>query len=371
MFDPNIELGHSIKFNLKEDKLDNIVDTISFVENIIINKADIYKIPVFCKVTDKEYIDLLYSKLIKCATEDELNVAFSEFDIIGTTEIFNNTDYKFTLKRGQNEMSVDNITFDDFKKFAQNCELDLASAFEKVNIISYYMSNSVKTDKLINIIDYMDEDERCVLSRGKWYHFNDDYLEYLKSSLAEIDVIYNPEFDFSSSIHDDYINSRYLEYKDSADYIGLSKSKAKQKLMRKFYAERTFNLIRERDNGFKNYDRIEQRYGTSSIELMDLYKDKTMFAVKIGKASAHLCYVVDQSLSSLKMYQHKTLTHMPEIDTVCIWIILDRGELPILEDGVPNINELDMLLLKNKIDGWKKEVRLAGLKPIIYINYRK
>ena len=28
------------------------------------------------------------------------------------------------------------------------------------------------------------------------------------------------------------------------------------------------------------------------------------------------------------------------------------------------------LMLKNKLDQWKKEVRLQGLKPIIYVNYK-
>ena len=38
-------------------------------------------------------------------------------------------------------------------------------------------------------------------------------------------------------------------------------------------------------------------------------------------------------------------------------------------DGKPNISELNMLMLKNKIDAWKKEVRLLGYAPIIRINY--
>lgn len=40
------------------------------------------------------------------------------------------------------------------------------------------------------------------------------------------------------------------------------------------------------------------------------------------------------------------------------------------EDGKPDINRLDMLMLKNRLDQWKKEVRLQGYTPIIYVNYR-
>mgnify|MGYP003379167985 CR=1 FL=1 len=28
-----------------------------------------------------------------------------------------------------------------------------------------------------------------------------------------------------------------------------------------------------------------------------------------------------------------------------------------------------MLLLKNKLDSWKKEVRVLGYNPVIYVNY--
>ena len=95
-----------------------------------------------------------------------------------------------------------------------------------------------------------------------------------------------------------------------------------------------------------------------------------MFAVKVGNASSKLCYAVDQSLTALRLYKHNLLTGMPKIDSAAIWLILER-KTHIEEDGVPNINLLEMLLLKNKIDQWKKEVRLQGLKPIIYINYKE
>lgn len=69
----------------------------------------------------------------------------------------------------------------------------------------------------------------------------------------------------------------------------------------------------ERDYDFKNYDRNNLFVGSSSVELMDLYKNKTMYAVKIGASSAKLCYVVDQSMSSLRLYKHKLLKICPKL----------------------------------------------------------
>ena len=80
-----------------------------------------------------------------------------------------------------------------------------------------------------------------------------------------------------------------------------------------------FNKRMEEKYGFKNYDRKIE----SNVESMDLYKDKTMF------------------------------TDAPEVENVAIWIILER-KTHLTENGNVDINELDMLMLKNRIDSWKK-----------------
>lgn len=33
-----------------------------------------------------------------------------------------------------------------------------------------------------------------------------------------------------------------------------------------------------------------------------------------------------------------------------------------------DLSELKLLELKNRLDEWKKEVRLAGKKPVVYVN---
>lgn len=89
-----------------------------------------------------------------------------------------------------------------------------------------------------------------------------------------------------------------------------------ESLKNKYYAERCFNLLRSTKNGFQLFDRIENRAEKSVVEIMDLYKDQTMFAVKIGCSSSKLCYVVDQSLTSLRLYKHQKLPTMPKINSV-------------------------------------------------------
>lgn len=128
---------------------------------------------------------------------------------------------------------------------------------------------------------------------------------------------------------------------------------------------------------------IEDNFERTDYEKMDLYEESThtMFAVKIGEASSNLCYAVDQSLTSLKMYKHgqpedrqkqDKKYDMPKIERVGLWLIFFRSKhLPVSEDNRVNLSQIDMLMLKNRIDQWIKEVRLSGYIPVVYINYRK
>ena len=117
------------------------------------------------------------------------------------------------------------------------------------------------------------------------------------------------------------------------------------------------------------YDRELDHINGQKLELMDLYKDRTMYAVKIGESSAKLSYVVEQSITSLKMYKHRALKDMPEIDKVAVWLILKRKNHLKDKNGKPDLASLKMITLKNRLDEWKKEVRLMGYTPVIYLNY--
>ena len=133
--------------------------------------------------------------------------------------------------------------------------------------------------------------------------------------------------------------------------------------------EPIFSRLKQK-NGFQNYDRDDVTIGGYKIEAMDLYKDEMMCAVKIGNASSKLCYAVDQSLTALKLYKKGKLPNIPKISTAVLWFVLEKQTHIEDADGHPQLNRLDMLMLKNRLDQWKKEVRLQGFTPMIYINYR-
>lgn len=370
LYKSSIEVGSSIRFSTVEESMGRLIALIMHVEYTLNNEEDKYHIPVFSKVKDFEKLEKLERNLIEAIHENPSQINISELDIIGATEIFNHNDSEFVLSYQGQKKRITLLSNEEIQLFCQENEWDYSQSLLEITVISQYNGLPVATKRVKELIDYTDDHERCLLSKGVWYQYNEDYLSYLGDSIAEIAVEYHPEFDFSSATHDQFINNRYEQEKDEPQYVGKSPSKIKESLKKKYYAERAFNLLREELNGFVNYDRYEVRIGGARVEVMDLYKDGMMCAVKIGNASSKLCYAVDQSLTSLKLYKKHQLPDMPKISTIVLWFVLERADHIEDENRCPQLDQLDMLMLKNRLDQWKKEVRLQGFKPLIYINYR-
>lgn len=371
----SIEIGNSIKFYIVENKLDNIIDLIIYIENVLDNEKDKVKIPVYSIVKDEEVIEYLNNRILYNFKNNPLSINLSEIDIIGANEIFNHNDTVFELSYSRKSKLVPELNYANLKQFANENNIDLDKKILDIKVISYVDGNAIRTDTIKNLIDYTDESEKCILVKGKWYKYNEDYLSYLEDSLREIDVIYDSKYDLSCKAYSVFLNKKYNEEKNESKYKSEEKDKNKieQKIRKSianiYYREKYYNIMLHEEFGFENFDRSTDNIGDAKIELMDLYRDKTMFAVKIGKNSGKLCYVVEQSLSALRAYRHNLIKNKPHIENVGIWIVLERANKLGNVDNKPDINELDMLILKNKLDSWKKEVRVLGYKPVIYLNY--
>ena len=363
-----VEIGHSIKTQLSENSVDCILRFIEYVESVRA-REELHKIPVFSKIKDEKIIQELDQRLIEKIEENIECINISELDIIGATEIFNSNDASFTLKYGKKHKDIQELTKDNILKFMDENGLKIKNNFLDLKVVSNKNGDPVCTDVMKRLIDFTDDDKRCLLLKGEWYSFNDDYVQYLQDSIAELEVIYDPKYDFSNKKLSDYVNRKYREEKDGVEYEGLTTEEIKRKIKDKYYAERVFNNILSEQFGFENHDRDDDETGAGKIELMDLYKDGTMYAVKIGNSSAKLSYVVEQSISSTRMYKHHLLPDMPKVESVAVWIVLKRRtHLPDV-NGKPDISSLKMIMLKNRLDAWKKEVRILGYTPVVYLNY--
>ena len=378
LFKPALEIGNSIRFNTDKANIDGIINIILYVEKILeISDNDVkYKIPLFKEVKNEESIKKLNESLNKAIQSNVLGdskcnlLSVPEIDIIGASEVFNGNDNEFELIYYKNaSKKYDNLSMDVIKSFCIENNINSIEKVNKIKIRLYKDGDSVVQLPLKNVIEYTDEEYKCIYTKTKWYMFNHDYITYLNDSISEIDASYNDKFDFNDLIHNRFINDKYEVEKNDEEYEGKSEDYIKDKLKKKYYAERCYNSIREEDGNFKCYDRKDT---SSGFEKMDLYEieSKTMFAVKIGKSSGDLCYAIDQSITALKKYKHKEITDMPPISRVGLWFILEKKKHLTIHGDKVDLTSLDMLMLKNRIDQWKKEVRLAGYTPVIYVNYR-
>ncbi len=370
LFKPSIEIGSSIKFSTSDESLELIARIILFIEYIIKNEQKKLGIPVFAKVLESETIEKLDQNLLKALQFDSLPMNFSELDVIGATEIINHNDYDYTLCYSRKSKSIPCLTEAELRGFCSENGWDYAQTVLDISVKCVADDTKEFKKSIREAIDYTDDNEKCLLYQGIWYRYNDDYISYLEASIDEIETEYNPQYDFSDIVHNSFISDVFLKEKSRDEFKGKTDDEIKKSLKNRYYAENVFNIIREKEDGFQKFDRVISNFGGKKIELMDLYKNNTMFAVKIGKASSDLCYAVTQSLSSITAYRHNKEPKPLPIDTVALWLILERKKHIEDKNGNPDLKQLDMLMLLNRLDEWKKTVLLNGYRPKIYINYR-
>ena len=206
MFKPSIEIGTSIRLVAEEDSLACIANIIRYIENIIATERDKYKIPVFSKVKDAQRIELLEQHLSERVQEEPM-VCISELDIVGVTEIFNHNDSEYVLKYQGKTKKVESLTVEELQNFCQDNGWEFKDIILDITVQCFCDGNKTDTSLVRELIDFTDDEERCILSKGTWYQYNDDYLSYLRDSISEIFVEYHPEYDFSKEKHDDYIET--------------------------------------------------------------------------------------------------------------------------------------------------------------------
>ena len=378
IFKENIEIGTSIKFTLYEDTIENLLNIIIHL-NKLLKEGDKTYIPLLKKVStrEKSLISVLDKNLVNRIKSGHADVSISTFEIKGTEEYFYSSPDSFALHSGIKTEATDSLDKKIIKDFIGKYKIPDSRILKiKITVID---GDKEEIFDLKELLDYVDNREKCVLISGIWYKYNKDYQKYLERSLNEIEVIYDPDFDYSKSIRKKFIDNKLKEERKSTSNNKISDEKLREKIEKKYYRERVYNiLVSKKDPNFKNYDRDLFETEVGKIELADIYhnmkNNETIFAVKIGKGSADLSYVVSQSEASLEIYKNNLLEKkdgLLDIKNIGIWLVLDRKKLSLNSVGQPDVNCLNMFILKNRLDEWKKKVRSQGLNPIIRINYVK
>lgn len=350
----SIQFGTSISFTTIANSLEAIAAFISWAENDILQKPEIHKIPVYSEIKQEEEIKVEETILINRLNESERQVIPREVEIVGTTEIFLD-DYEYELRYERISHQTDTLSTESILQFMDENSITPRAEMLKVKIVLLKDGKSVSTRNVHDYLDYVNDNTRCLLLQGKWYRFNDDFINYLQDSINEIKTYHVAEYNL--------LENEYLMYIDNLYYAD-DNTLSINELKRKYYRERYFNIIREND-GFINCDRDISEYSGHKYEWCDLMDGNTFYTVKIGSGADKLTYAITQSMTSLSLIKSR-----PDISKFCLWFVLEREtDLSLHEDGSPDINAISSISLKIQIDQWKKKVLLANKEPIIYINY--
>ena len=367
LIDENVEVGTSLKVNLKEPSFENLAKLIDYIERVL-RGSQKTRIPYFRLVTKPEDIASLDSRLKDDFQNEQSTITISEFDVIGTDEVFNRAD-SYTLRCGRASKEVPLLDWPTLRQFFAEEHIEGVDDMFATNV-KFLVNGSSKVSKPIrSLVDYLNEDERALLIGGKWYRFNNDFVDCLHESLSSVPVTYDPRYDLTTECYQTFLNEKYQSCRSESEYSGLSEAEYRRKIGVRFYKEYAFNLMRERD-GFELHDRrsISLKDG-NTIEVCDLRKDDAIYSVKRGNASSVLCYLVDQSELAIDLNSNRELPRAERPQKVVLWMILPRSVRLPIRDSVLEWDKLGMLLFKIRVDAWMKKAWLAGMKPEVWLNY--
>jgi len=324
--------GHSAQFSI-EIKPEELPIFIKKIEEILEQNPRI-KLPKVILVQDEETQNKLDSLLAKVLTGSSQSSTVQESDITlsGVDFIFSDQyEYSFYVK-GNRDSHTDKgeLTLDRLRQFISENNINLETQLNEVKVKTHNEYGRNFSVSLKEALEFVEEKERYCLIDGKWYQFNQSYLDFLKEEVDSID------FKAQEDVNDK--------------------------------TEPEFNQ-RKGQEGFINCDRLSETLCKKyRVEKIDLYKDKILHFVKFGTPQK-MNYVVDQAANTVKLLQNnQSKIHIDdeekEVETICLWLVFDRRQ------RFKKLSELNSLIFHMKLADWKRIVQNARYKPVIYVSYK-
>jgi len=324
--------GHSAQFSIdiKPEELPNFIKKIE--ETLKQNPR--IKLPKVILVQDEETQSKLDSLLAKVLTGSSQSCTVQESDITlwGVDFIFSDQyEYSFYI-RGNRDSHTDKgeLTLNRLRQFISEKNINLETQLNEIKVKVHNEFGRDFSVSLKETLDFVVEKERYCLIDGKWYQFNQSYLDFLKEEVDSID------FKTQEDVRDK--------------------------------TEQEFNQRKGRE-GFVNCDRLNETLCKKyRIEKVDLYKDKILYYVKFGTPQK-MNYVVDQAINTVKLLQNNQSKiqidgEEKDVETICLWLVFDRKQ------KFSKLSELNSLIFHMKLADWKRIVQNARYKPLIYVSYK-
>lgn len=325
--------GHSAQFSI-EIKPEELPDFIKKIEKTLKQDPRI-KLPKVVLVQDKETqnkLDNLLGKVLAGSSQSS-TIRESDITLSGVEFIFSDQyEYSFYV-RGDRESHTEKgeLSINRLRQFISEKNINLEIQLNDVKVKVHNEFGRDFSVSLKETLDFVEEKERYCLIDGKWYQFNQSYLDFLKEEVDSID------FKIQEEVADK--------------------------------TEQEFNQRKGRE-GFVNCDRLNETLCKKyKVEKLDLFKDNTLFFVKFGTPQK-MNYAIDQAINTVKLLQNNQSKiqindEEKDIETICLWFVFDRKQ------KFNKLSKLNSLIFHMKLADWKRIVQNARYKPIIYVSYMK
>ncbi len=353
------EFGMSFRFSSERDP-GRLPELIRKIISLLTEKGA-FSFPRTEKVNNSEMLikldRLLTEQLLKDGEDPNGQVEFEDFELQGCDFSFTSAKQFFLYvygQKNQTKMPLVQLELALLRDFVEELELDPHDILRSVRVEVQSETGSplqMKVKELLDTVIETEENSYCLLE-GDWFEFSKSYLEYLNELIDRMAFENVREYDFTK---------RKVRRKDGEKIEGHDEDW--------FLKE-----VTARDAGFVEFHKesfsaqmknLKQRH---NVELMDLYKDRTLFVVKRG-GPQKLAYAIDQAIASVNFlkemrmkFRYKDKYYRPQ--EVCVWLLMSRRP-------IESLSEIKSTIFKMKLIEFRRVAQDAGLTPIIWISYER
>lgn len=252
----------------------------------------------------------------------------NSFELFGVDFVFGSVG-TFALKCGHYKAKLlEQLTMKDVKEYIAERGIPREKLLH-LKVVHYREDAPDLTQSIKEAVDFIWDEDRVVLSSGKWLVFNQDYLDYLNESVRSI-AVEEPEPDFAT------ITIREGEFNVLMGNHGYE------------VADRDFEILKIKSK--------------APVEAWDLVRDDTVYAVKFGTPQK-LNYVVDQAMNVLELLHNRAgVKEIPAFSRYCLWLGYRAKSVP------ESLADSGSIILKQKVDAWARRCEELGITPVVKLS---
>ena len=322
-------------------KFENIGVLFNFIEGI--NKSEIsIEIPVLMQVNknniadlDKKLIENFDKVSVALVSQIGVQILFSDDE---EYELYHSTNKNYSKK--ETEINIDNII-----KFFKENNLETKD-IDSIRVkITNYTTYFVPLRKILSY-QFEDKGKMFTLDDGIWRYYNESFVNQLNNYIDSNMIITKPD----------------ILYSDLSEKLETLKD----------YRESNFNTYISENYDYQLLDRklipLNPNNKKAKIEIADLYKDKTLYHVKIGENTHYLEYTFDQAIISMKTLKNpeycsvvkSVLPEIEKVNSINIWLVLKRSK------NINHFSEIESIHFKMKLCEFYIQAKELGFTPKIF-----